>query len=370
MNNNRLLQLLGGFIVKRKNIDNKTVCNNQYLVALHILYFNEYIYFPITEKLFLDSADDSLKVLLGSLQGSNISFLDNGSDLWKPDKDYFLSYSLNSDINIKNEHTNLLESVLTTQGILNSDYYEDLYFVRNKDLSNIKYFFNQNKLIKLNIDENTIRNFRASFMKSIYNANYNSDNTLYEYSNVDELNIIYPMIVKYFMEEDLSTDITYKRLSTLIKTSSSNSKTGCTSCSDANSIFNTDNNSSTSCSELYVQSMQQWLSDMFSDPDFYCQWFITKDLNEPNKELCDYLEKLIDGLLISDYNISLENKSLEYCNCNSIYDDETKSCSNKQYIENFKQVLEWIKNNELDAHINQIKIYGKQFGNILYKLEF
>ena len=42
----------------------------------------------------------------------------------------------------------------------------------------------------------------------------------------------------------------------------------------------------------------------------------------------------------------------------------------KQYIENFKQVLEWIKNNELDAHINQIKIYGKQFGNILYKLEF
>ena len=55
------------------------------------------------------------------------------------------------------------------------------------------------------------------------------------------------------------------------------------------------------------------------------------------------------------------------CNCEAI---ESMNNCNKETILNYKKVLNWVQNNEIEENTNKIKVYGEAFGELIPNLQF
>ena len=86
-----------------------------------------------------------------------------------------------------------------------------------------------------------------------------------------------------------------------------------------------------------------------------------------NKVIVDGLITLIDEFLSLNYSLNFDKSKVSKCNCDSI--TEPNNC-NIRIIEDYKQVLNWIKNNKTEENTNKIKIYGSSFGELLPNLQF
>lgn len=188
----------------------------------------------------------------------------------------------------------------------------------------------------------------------------------------------------------------------------SGSTGNCTSLSDASSLLNSITNgnisnaangnvsdiSTLTCADKYKAAMEQYLINMLSDINFYCDWMWTNEAENndnddseqyvvgelvPNIELIDLLIKLLTEFLDLGYNLSA-SKSTTKCgchtrNCSDISDYGNSSsnnshCTNCNIIENYIKVLEWTKEGKLEENKNKIIVYGKQFAHLLPGLIF
>ena len=109
---------------------------------------------------------------------------------------------------------------------------------------------------------------------------------------------------------------------------------------------------------------------MLGDPDFYRDWmyqYLTDDTYIPDP-LIDYLIELIEEFMDLGYDLSFLNTRSYFCRCN---DKSSSAASDANYkiLENYLKVLNYVKNCEIDANINKIKVYGEDFGELLPKLQ-
>ena len=152
------------------------------------------------------------------------------------------------------------------------------------------------------------------------------------------------------------------------------------------------------CSEKYKAAMNQYLIDMLSNINFYCDWMWMENNDDnkisdidletingntvlvPNIPMIDLLIKLLTEFLDLGYNLS-PNTSATKCGChtkncpdfsNNILDNglDKTHCSNCNIIENYIKVLNWTKEGKLEENKNKINIYGKQFAHLLPGLIF
>ena len=385
MNNYQMLSLIGATFVKFNSNITEDKLKNKYYVAIQVGFGNTYLYLPITSKLFKTSTDSSYVLLLQSCRNISKDILATGVDGCFLNTDYILSKALKDSLT-KSQATDAITYVfpnlIRETGEFNIDYFDPLFDTNNKDIANINFFKTQNMFVEHSINESEIKNFRITFINFIYNANFDNNGIKQEYSNVNEFDVntpVYKIVMNYFKNEIVDNDIIFKSIYSVLTNipgQSSSSNSTCNICTTSNSIANTtimNDTTDLSCVDTYKLAMSAWLQQMFGNIEFYCQWFyenINNTDNQVNTILCDKLIELIDLLLNSDYDLSLTSHKSNNCSCPDEFPDATVACSNPQILINFKQAIEWIKLNELDANINKIKTYGQQFGGLLQKLIF
>ena len=145
-------------------------------------------------------------------------------------------------------------------------------------------------------------------------------------------------------------------------------RVGC-NCNDS---ISSSNEISKSCFDLYSEGMYNWLLKMLGDKSFYEDWFriyMNEDDYIPNDVLIENLKTLFNEFLKLQYSLSfLPSKYAKNCECPAVSFDENEC--NYNIIKNYMKILEWVFDDELDANVNKIKIYGSKFSELLVKLQF
>jgi hypothetical protein len=57
------------------------------------------------------------------------------------------------------------------------------------------------------------------------------------------------------------------------------------------------------------------------------------------------------------------------CDCPEPVSFDENEC-NYNILKNYMNIFNWVFDEEIDANVNKIKIYGKQFAELLPKLQF
>ena len=214
----------------------------------------------------------------------------------------------------------------------------------------------------ISFSDSDIANFCSTFCKTILDAN----TTLVIDTPTKAL---YKSVLEYFRDDEtndaiqnlalvLNTNVIYPE----IKTASS-----LCSCAGMNNYLS--ENNGLSCLNIYKLSMYQHLINMLGDIEFYKMWFFT--INTPpvaRKNMVNNLKLLIDLLLASNYNLSLQEDDF-YCTVN--YSQNEAYNTNKKILENYKMILDIVISDcGLSKNKNKIKLYGQEFGKLLPKLKF
>ena len=248
----------------------------------------------------------------------------------------------------------------------NTDAYKYLYDINNKDMRNLEWFYHMNNLKDYEYSREELCNIPKTFFTII------NDNAMVQNSETVK-NQIYDKIVKYYANggwDDASININLI-LNSTIPTTLSSTKLNC-GCNGGNGNGFGDNtaNGLTSCGDLYKNAINEWLKKMLADDEFYKDWFFTIVSGmcpSPNVEMIDSLIDLLTEYVDSNLGSGRFNPNRGYdifnhmnC-CNDCSSDDTY----KNIILHYIEVLKAVKNNDIDANKNMIRIYGEEFAGIL-----
>ena len=405
MNNYNFLELINTEIVKYKK-------DNKYYVSFNIFIgfcdiYGYSLFIPINEFISKDHEGNEIFTFI-----NNIKMLDNaaeiavyindGIDDFYPGENYFVSESLGNFIGAD-------ESIVMPDYLIsfydhiecNLNAYEDLSNIYNKDIPNLNYFISKNYFEDNEFSIEDINKFYMTFFKLI-----NKLSTLDDFTGINEL---YRIVINYWMNgqvDDTLVNLNILSNYTPDTTTTNTSGCGCSSSSScySSSIFNlgstttttlatniTTDDSNSDCIVSYQNNMKALMIQMLSDPQFYCDWF-NIDLGDdtqqliPNEVLCDALINLIKALIGLEYDINTGSSNNSF-SCGHMYkggkcpnseldnysnyiNDGSNNCGPYKILNNYIKVLEWVKNGEIKTNINKIKIYGKEFGELLPNLIF
>lgn len=241
--------------------------------------------------------------------------------------------------------------------------YKWLFDINIKDMRNLDWFYLKNRYISSEaFTDDEICNIPNTFFKIIYEYGIIQNSETIK-------NQIYDLVSKYFMNGQ--TDIMYRGLNLLLSSAVSNqnnNKLNCGCASDGLYNNNLNGDSLTSCADLYKTSMMEWLKNMFSDPEYYKDWFFTINTAmcpSPNEPMIDLLIRLLEDFLANNYDSFIK------INGNKMYLNDHYCCDNadidngvRTAIENYIKLLKVVKNNEIDGNINKIKVWGSAFAEV------
>ena len=248
----------------------------------------------------------------------------------------------------------------------NTDAYKYLYDINNKDMRNLEWFYHMNNLKDYEYSREELCNIPKTFFTII------NDNAMVQNSETVK-NQIYDKIVKYYANggwDDASININLILNSTIPTTlSSTKLNFGCNG-GNVNVLGDDTVNGLTSCGDLYKNAINEWLKKMLADDEFYKDWFFTIVSGmcpSPNVEMIDSLIDLLTEYVDSNLGSGQFNPNRGYdifnhmnC-CNDCGGDDTY----KNIILHYIEVLKAVKNNDIDANKNMIRIYGEEFAGIL-----
>lgn len=319
--------------------------NLQFLNHINsIIFRNEdstyYVYIPMVEfnqdNSYLENFDNGIYVKLSKSFLSGNELINNNLDLSENDYSIFAKDDM------------------------------DITSFEKTDSNKYEYYASINELIENGITEEQFMNFYITFMSII--------KAYAEVQNQEDIKTqIYQKVINYYSNSQ--TDDILTGLSLILKGQSYSytdnspySTCGCNSTITTTGIVSqtaTDLVTSVDCVTAYKQSMYLYLVQMLSDIDFYNNFMFVDD--DPNEDLIDYLLTLIDGLLDMNLSLNFGKTTNNHCLCGEL---EEKNTNNYNILENYKKVLNYVKNCEIEENTNKIKIYGKQFVEILTYLQF
>lgn len=252
----------------------------------------------------------------------------------------------------------------------NTDAYKYLYDINNKDMRNLEWFYHMNNWIDYEYSREELCNIPKTFFTII------NDNAMVQNPETVK-NQIYDKIVKYYANggwDDALVNLNLI-LNSTIPTTLPSSKLNC-GCNggNGNGLGDGTANGLTSCADLYKNAIDEWLKKMLADDEFYKDWFFTIISGmcpTPNVEMID---PLID--LLTEYvNNNLggpnnngrinPNRGYDIFNHMNCCNDCSGNDTYKNIILHYIEVLKAVKNNDIDANKNMIKIYGEEFAGIL-----
>ena len=320
-----------------------------------------------------DLVEDDSKLKAYTINGliDNNVFIE-GVDGFVPGKDFFINETLYRYLrefnNVEENEDVILPNYLNKNGEISENFVE--LDCREKDYSNIEYYYNKNKLAANTYSEEQLNDFYATFAS-----------TILEYTQIDDetratpKNQVYELVLKYFANHQ--TDATSVALNLILNTSYANltnGNCGCTKtgCSGSNSSV-TGNSETQSCYDIYIAALKNYIKTMLGDTDFYNDWFTILMPNGEyitNDTLIDALETLIHEFIALGYdlsNVGKKNSKAISCGCSNISYSSTADYS---VLLNYLNILDWLRNCNMQYNLNKTKIYGEKLGEIFPYLQF
>ena len=320
-----------------------------------------------------DLVKDDSKLRAYTINGliDNNVFIE-GVDGFVPGKDFFINETLYRYLrefnNVEENEDVILPNYLNKNGEISENFVE--LDCREKDYSNIEYYYNKNKLAANTYSEEQLNDFYATFAS-----------TILEYTQIDDetratpKNQVYELVLKYFANHQ--TDATSVALNLILNTpyaNLTNGNCGCakTGCSGSNSNV-TGNSETQSCYDIYIAALKNYIKTMLGDTDFYNDWFTILMPNGEyitNDTLIDALETLIHEFIALGYdlsNVGKKNSKAIYCGCSNISYSSTADYS---VLLNYLNILDWLRNCNMQYNLNKTKIYGEKLGEIFPYLQF
>lgn len=327
----------------------------------------------------LDSIDKLYSFIIKASKDNNILLF--GTDDFVLNKDYYLNNSLYTKLTIVSKNSITNDYFIEEKNMLDSGSSEgssenvNIAYLPNYIIDNginyeffesidmydevLEYYKIRNKYIDFSFSEEEILSFCSTLCRLII------DMTVYK--TVTNVDMIYKQVLYYFanyLSDDVLIGMTLVFGNKLNYTNNTNSITcGC------ETDINSDAICASSCVEYYKTAMTEYLKILFSDYNFYKNWFFIHEEGVediPNIELISKLKILINEFL----SVYSDNKIIdvnEY-GCPSITKQNTACYSS--VINNFLKILDYIENNEMEENCNKIKVYGEEFGKQLPSLSF
>lgn len=314
---------------------------------------------------------------------SNSELYGDGIKEFRPGYQYYVNETLYGYLRAKTDHNGQLKTPIITENLdivlpnylvesadtcVISDYFVELSN-DEKQSNNISWFIKKNALTELAYSESDLKNFTQTFCKIIL------DNTeINPEDKVTSGNQIYKKVLEYWSNGyDQALTNLQLILGTKSKSTPAYSYTTCNSCFNTTTTSTSTSIDTTSCYDLYIEAMKQWLQDMLADTNFYEDWFMVTldDTKYPNNDLIDAEISLIQALLDSGLYIGTSDTTVKksVCNCPSLDSSYTDDECNRNILKNYIKVLQWVKECKISANKNKIKIYGSEFGELLTKIK-
>lgn len=320
-----------------------------------------------------DLVKDDSKLKAYTINGliDNNVFIE-GVDGFVPGKDFFINETLYRYLrefnNVEENEDVILPNYLNKNGEISENFVE--LDCREKDYSNIEYYYNKNKLAANTYSEEQLNDFYATFAS-----------TILEYTQIDDetratpKNQVYELVLKYFANHQ--TDATSVALNLILNTpyaNLTNGNCGCakTGCRGSNSSI-TGSSETQSCYDIYIAALKNYIKTMLGDTDFYNDWFTILMPNGEyitNDTLIDALETLIHEFIALGYdlsNVGKKNSKAISCGCSNISYSSTADYS---VLLNYLNILDWLRNCNMQYNLNKTKIYGEKLGEIFPYLQF
>lgn len=394
MTNRELIQNINPKIVKYQD-------SKYYLAINSFLGFDKNsaytLFLSINDKIFADNND--VQIFLYSFFNKSFDeiseLIANGIEgRYEYGEDYSISWSLYQLLSSygNNSIVNLISNESESKFIF-PDLFDSQFNIINRDKyetvadTNLYYFWRLNNLIDSSLTDEELNSFVKTFCKIIL------ENTTFD-DFTDIKNSIYKMVLNYYANG--GNDDTVIALNLLLGSDSlisgSTNQISCCSTYTANSsASNNGTNSSissqdianilssstsyVSCKDNYMKAMFLYLVQMLSDIQFYCDWFmIHSDTGDsyPNLVLIDKLKQLFEEFKGLNYDLSFGADSKQHsCKCDGRNKhNDSLNDNNWRIIDNYYKVLEYVENDEIEENCNKIKVYGKEFAEILPYLIF
>lgn len=302
---------------------------------------------------------DKLNTTMGKIMHSQdlSEYLkENDIDVEKDDVDIIVRQRIVMyDYVLYNEHLEMYQ---------NKDAYKWLFNINTKDMRNLEWFYKYNNMITTEFSSDDLCNLIRTFHKIILDNAFCQDPTSLN-------NQIYDKVIRFFANGRY--DDTLIGLNLLLNSVTTTDPTSYRiNCGCQSGNGNDNSTDLTNCTDLYIASMYEWLKKMLSDPDFYKDWFfiiLSNMCPQHNTELIDVLIRLLteyaNDVIGDNFNPNTNYNIWNHSNCcgNNSTDNTYRNT-----ILNYIEVLECVKNNDIDNNINKIRIYGEQFAEILPNL--
>lgn len=189
---------------------------------------------------------------------------------------------------------------------------------------------------------------------------------------------IYSSVINYYIngKSDEAVSLLDLILSSSFSYTPQSTVSSSCSCSSGASAESVDS----SCASKYQDAMDTWLSQMMQDISyFYNKYFYVEYTDEetggtcykPDTGLVDALATLIDEFESAGYDLSFTAGTAKFnvCNCGKNTGSAASDC-NYAALDNFKSLLSYIKENEVEGNENKIRLYGKAMAALLPKMYF
>lgn len=233
--------------------------------------------------------------------------------------------------------------------------------------SNYKYFYLKNKLSELTYSEDELNNLYSTFFNIIMFYAVVSENDILKTNNQ-----IYKKVIEYY--KNFQFDDTLVSLELLLNNKINKTVPEyLTSCCSNNQQNNQSQYTAISCSDIYRNSMYEYLLDMLSDVEFYKDWmYIENPEGEKiaNDSLIEALITLLKEFEEVGYDLSFASKYLIHGNCCKDNQYTINNEKNHTIIQNYIRVLQYVLSGCIDDNSNKISVYGRKFAELLPKLSF
>lgn len=327
------------------------------------------IYIDITEEFVHDEHEVFSSFVAQSLM-DNVTWI-TGIDNFIGGQQYYVNKTLYNALaltdSLPESHFEVrLPNYLDNYGQIQTKYWKDLSGEPYQDYTNLEYFMEKNNLVNNEYPIDDLNNFYSTFCSIILEYSKISDELLAEGNNP-----IYNLVLNYYknFKSDCGSNAIDMILNTGYTTVDNKTQVGC----GCNSTDTTSTDITPGCSELYRQAMETWLKKMLSDYKFYEDWFrIYKNDKEyiPNDVLIERIQTLFTEFFLLQHSLTFLPKNYRHgCDCPAPVTFDEDEC-NYNIMKNYLKIMDWVFDDELDANINKIKIYGGQFAELLPYLQF
>lgn len=327
------------------------------------------IYIDITDR-FIQDKDNIFQSFVAQALMENIVWI-FGIDDFKSGRDYYTNYTLynyfalTDQINVPCFHVRL-PNYLNEYGQIQTEYWEDLTGTIFEDYNNLDYFKEKNDTINNKFSEEELNNFYSTFCETILKYTKITEEKL-----LDPRNQIYSYVLNYY--KNFKSDAGSDALSLILNSGYMQAEQSLsTTCGCNTELDNASGGITKSCYELYGDAMTNWLKTMLGDVKFYEDWFrIYKSEDDyiPNDVLIEQLQLLFEEFIDMQHMLTFLKSSAARCDCPSPVSFNENEC-NYNILNNYRKILVWTFNEELDSNVNKIKIYGQQFAELLPLLQF